>query len=122
MGGLQILVHQATCVDLAERRGDAHGQGQEAVHRHGSAQPAREGLAALILEHERAGPAFALKCQGPRRPCPVQHILQAEFVGQAIEATRAGMLRGRHHGQHSAPLAVLRLMPSSAKGALTLLP
>jgi hypothetical protein len=79
-------------------------------------------LTVPILEHERAGSAIALKCQGPRRPCPIQHILQAVFVGQAIEATRAWMLRGGNHRQYSAPLAAICLTPSSAEDALTLLP
>ena len=65
---------------------------------------------------------LALKRQGPRRPRPIQHVLQAVFVGQAIEATRAGMLRGGHHGQHGAPFAAIRLTPGSAENALAVRP
>jgi len=122
MGGLQVPVHKAACMELAEGRGDADGQGQEAAHRHGGAQQPHERLAARILEHQSVGSAFALKRQGLRRPRPVQRVFQAVFVGQAIEATQARTLRGRHHNQHGLPLAVIRLTPGSAEVALTVRP
>ena len=122
MGGLQILVHEAARMELAERSGDAHGQRQEAAHRHGSTEQPLERLAARILEDQHAVPVFALERQGSQRPRLVQHILQAVFVGQTIEVTRAGIFRGGHHDQHGAFLAIIRVTPGSAKSALPILP
>src|SRR6266536_2810630 len=79
-------VDEAALVELAQSRGNADGQAQEASHIHGRAEQPVERLTARILEHEHGRTGVAHEVQRPHRPPPVQLILQFVFVDEAIEA------------------------------------
>ena len=86
IGRLDVLVDEAALVELAQSRGDADGQAQEASYLHGRAEQPVERLAARILEHQHGPTGVAHELQRPHRPCPVELILQLVFVREAIEA------------------------------------
>ena len=59
IGRLDVLVDEAALVRLAERRGDADREAQEALRLHRFADEPLERLAARILEQQRRSTAFA---------------------------------------------------------------
>ena len=107
---------------LPEGRGDADGEAQEASHLHRRAEQPVERLAAGILQHQHGPAAVADELQRPHRPRPVQLVLQAVFVSQAIQGRRCRMLRGGQHGQHGVPVAVGARAPCPAEHAVAVLP
>ena len=122
IGRLDVLVDKAAPVHLAEGGRDGDGEAQEASHLQRRAEQPVERLAARILEHQHGPAAVAPKFQRPCRPRPVQLILQAIFVSEAIEGGRYRMLPGGRHGKHRIPVAVGALAPCPAEDALAVLP
>ncbi|MCY1378974.1 hypothetical protein D9M69_666530 [compost metagenome] len=51
MGGLEVLMDEATLMELAQRRRDADGEMQDPPHFHGRGEHPLERLTARILEH-----------------------------------------------------------------------
>ena len=115
IGRLDVLVHEAALMDLAQGRGDLDGEAQEASHLHRGAEQPGERLAARIFEHKNGPAALLHELQRLRRPGAVQFVLQSIFVREAIEALRRRVLRGRKHGQHNVSFAVGAFTPGSAK-------
>ena len=85
IGRLDVLVHEAVLVRLAQRGDDADGEAQEASRVHRRADQSLERLAAMILEQQRCPAVFAAKRERPRRPCGVERVPQFIFAGKAIE-------------------------------------
>ena len=83
---LDVLVNEAALMELAQSHGNTNGQAQEASHLDGRAEQPVERLATRILEHQHRPTALAHEVQRPHGPRAIQLILQAVFVGQAIEA------------------------------------
>ena len=86
IGWLDVLVDEAALVKLAQSRRNRDGQAQEASYLHGLTEQTVERLAARILEHQHGPTGVAHEVQRPRRPCPVELILQLVFVREAIES------------------------------------
>ena len=61
-------------VKLADSRGNADGEAQEASHLHGCAEQPIERLAPRILEHQHDPTGVAHEAQRPHRPRPVELI------------------------------------------------
>ena len=112
-----VLVDEAAPARLAQRRGDADGEAQEAPGLHRRADEPLERFAAWILAQQRCPTGSADRLVWPGRPCGVELILQLVLMGEAIEDGRRGMLRGGHHNQHraTAALAVRSLSPAQAQ-------
>jgi hypothetical protein len=79
IGGLYIVVQQASPMKLAESHSDVDRQAQEVVHLQGRAEQPLERLAA-ILEHQHGATAFSHELTRMHGPCPIQFILQSVFV------------------------------------------
>ena len=108
-------------MDLREGRGDLDGELQKALHLQGRSEQSVERLAAGVLEHQHALPAFADERERSHRPRPVQFVLQSVFVSKAIEGGRRRMLRGGQHDQHGGRIT-LGVALSPAEDAFTVLP
>ena len=119
---LDVLVHQAPLVELAQSHGNVDGQAQEALHLHGCAEQPAEWLAAGILEHQHGPTAFGDELQRSYRPCPIKFVLQSIFVREAIEGGRCRMFPGRKHGQHGGAITVVGVASASAEDAFAVLP
>jgi len=78
-----------------------------------------QGLAAGVLEHQHGPTAVADELDRPRRPCPVELVLQVVFASKAIEGGRCRMFRGGQHGQHGGPITI---DVASAEDAFVVLP
>ncbi len=117
MGRLQVLVHEAGLVGLAQGHGDADREAKEAPRLNGRADEPSERLAAVILEHQHGTTVFAHEFQRPRRPSAVQLIFQLIFVREPIEDERRRVFRGDEHRQHGVPAAPgARARSSTEKG------
>jgi len=81
-----------------------------------------EGLASCVFDDEHRPPVLAHEVQRPHGPRAIQLILQAVFVGEAIEARGRGVLRGGLNNQHRAPVVVIAQAPPSAEDAFAVLP
>jgi hypothetical protein len=121
MGGFEILMDEAALVKLAQRRGDADGEAQYLVNLQGRADQPRERLAARILEQEHGPTACAHELQRPHRPRQVQLVLQAIFVGEAIENGGLRVLAGGPHAQHGGLIAIGRFAPYAVQGKFAVL-
>jgi hypothetical protein len=122
MGGLEVLVDEATYMKLTERRGDADSQAQEVAHSHGRSKPLGEWLATGVVEQQDDLPPFPQQRQGPRRPGAVERVLKPIFVCETINAAGSEMLDRGAHGQRSDPLAILTFVPATADNTLPVLP
>ena len=122
LAGFRSLWTRPRWWSLAQGRGDAEREAQEALQLHGRAEQPLERLAARILEHQHGPTALAHELQGPRRPGAVQLILQPVFVRQAIEDIRWRVFRGEEHRQHGVPAAIGIEARCSAENAVAILP
>jgi hypothetical protein len=118
---LDVLMDEATPVDLREGRSDRDGEPQKVLHLHGHAEQSVQRLAACVLEHQHHPAAFADKLERSHRPRPVQLVLQAIFARQAVEGGRGGMLRDGHHDQDG-DLITVGVALSPAEDAFAVLP
>ena len=98
--GFEVLVDEAALVGLAQRRGDADREAQEAARLHRRADEPSERLPARILEHQHGPAVLAHELQRPRRPGAVQLIFQLIFVREPIEDERRRVFRGDEQRQH----------------------
>jgi hypothetical protein len=121
IGWLDVLVDEATSVDLGEGRSDRDGEVQEAPHLHGQAEQSVQRLAAGILEHQHGPSAVANELKRTHRPRPVQLVLQFVFTSKAIKGGRGRLLRRGQYSQHGGPLTV-GLALSPAEDAFAVLP
>jgi len=122
IGRLDVLVDEAALVRLAQRRGDADGEAQEASRLHRRADEPLEWFAAWILEQQRCSTAFADKRERPRRPCGVELVPQCVFVGEAFEGRGQRALGGGQHDQHGAVAAVAVLATPPVEDAFAIHP
>ncbi len=109
-------------MDLAQRRGDADREAQEAPEVHGRAEQPIERLAARVLEHQHGPAVFAHELQRPYRPGAIELVFQFVFMGEAVESGGRRALPRRQHNQHSPPFAVGARAPSSAEDPIANVP
>jgi len=101
IGGLYVLVQQASPMKLAESHSDVDRQAQEVVRLQGRAEQSLERLAAGISSTSMVRrPHESTRVDAP--PTPVQLLLQSIFVSKTIQGLQGGMLCSRQHGQHGA--------------------
>src|SRR5262245_61158781 len=122
MARLEVLVDEASLVDLGEGHGDADGEAQERSRLHRAAEEPGERFAPRVLEHQHGAPVLVYELQRPRCPPTIQFVLQSVFVRQAFQSARCRGLGGGHDGQHGGPAAVTAITPSSAEEEVTVLP
>ncbi len=109
---------EAALVRLAERRGDANGEAQEAPGLHRRAETALERLAARVLDQELSPAALLPKLQRPRGPSAVKLVSQCVFMGEAIKHGQRMMIRGRKRDQNGRTAVVASNPPSAAEDTL----
>src|ERR1700723_1436661 len=102
MGGLYILVQQATSMKLAKSHSDVGRQAQEVDRLQGRAKQPLERLAAGILEHQHGPAAITNQLEWTHPPRAIQLLLQSIFVSKTIQSGRCRVLCSRSHGQHGA--------------------
>src|SRR5262249_39567584 len=85
---------------LAQRRGDADREGQEARHADRQAEQCGERVAARILEHKYAAIAAALQVNRLDRPGAVELLLPTKLVSETIAGRRRWMLRNGQQRQN----------------------
>src|SRR5262249_38567543 len=122
IGRLDVPVYEAALVKLAESRCNRDGEAQKVPHFHRRAEQPVERFAARILEHQHGPSGIADEVQRPRRPRPVELVLQFEFMGKTIEACAGRVIAGGSNGQHGVLLAVIIQSPAAAEDAFAVLP
>jgi hypothetical protein len=119
---LEVLVDDASAVELGDRSGDVHGEAEEAPERHRAFEEALERLSPEVLEDERRHPAVGLEPERPRDgrdvergsglvlvPQPVEVLLAAAVRIQHLEDDRAGVAAAEGPVQRGPAVLVERL-------------
>ncbi|MNI20104.1 hypothetical protein D3C73_735630 [compost metagenome] len=88
MRRLDVFVHEAALVQLAQRLGDADGQMQKRHGVHGRIQQLEQWRAARILQQQMHPPVFPDHLQWAHGPCAVQLVLEGELVSETAKARR----------------------------------
>ena len=108
----------AALVHLAQRRGDADGQPEEAPGLNRRAEDALERLPARILDQELNPAAILPKLQRPCGPSGVKLVSQFKLMGESIEHSPWRTVRGRKSEQNGRIAAFATKPSSSAEDAL----
>jgi len=109
---------EAAPVRLAERRGDADREEQEAPRLHRRSDEPLERFAARILDQELSPAALLPKLQWSRGPSGVKLVSQCVFVGKAMKHGERMMTSGRKRYQKARIVVVASNPPSTAEDTL----
>ena len=120
--GLTSFMDEAASMSHSERIGDHDGEAQERPDLHGLAEESLERLAARVFANEGRANAVPHELHWPRGPRRLEHLLQREFMGQAIERRRRGTVRGRNLDEDRSKFAAGVMALPAAERTLRVLP
>ena len=122
VGRLDVLVDEAALVKLAQSRGNADGEAQEASHLHRCAEQPVERLAAGILEHQHGPTASRTRSSGRTAQAASSSSLSSYSWARRSRLVRDGWSAAGSTISTRAPLAVVIQPPAAAEDAFAVLP